>query len=127
MNKFFIIFFPLFLFSTYIKFPYTVKLKKDETAYFNVYYLNRTYPFKFRWTLYINDILTVLYRYDNFPRQVELYKNPPMNAFKVKIAKIPEIYPYFYIEFNNFDGKIATFNIYLMNNKGIKVDFKGKK
>ena len=126
MNKFFLLFLPLFLFSEYIEFPYTIKLKKDETAYFNVEYLNRTYPFKFRWTLFINDILTLLYRYDNFPRQVDLYKNPPLNTFKVKIAKIPEIYPYLYIEFSDFDGKIATFNIYLMNGKKVAVDFKGK-
>ncbi len=127
MNKIFLFLLPLYLLSEPIAFPFTVELKKDETLYFDVYYLNRTYPFKFRWTLYINDILTVLYRYDNFPRQVELYKNPPLNTFKVPIAKIPKNYPYFYIEFKDFNDKIATFEIYLMNDEEVRVDYKGKK
>ena len=128
MNKFFLLFFPLFLFAVPVIFPFTVELKKDQSAYFDVYYSERTYSFKFRWTLYINDILTVHYRYDNFPRQVELYNTPPLNAFKVPIAKIPENYPYFYVEFKNFNGTIATFDIYLLNDrKNVKVDYKGKK
>ena len=128
MNKIFLFLFPIFIYATPIIFPFTIDLKKDETVSFDVYYLNNTYPFKFRWTLYINNILTVLYRYDNFPRQITLYKNPPLNTFKVPIAKIPENYPYFYIEFKDFNGKIATFEIYLINdNKKVNVDFKGKK
>jgi hypothetical protein len=73
MNKF-LIFLPLFLFASYIKFPYTIYLKKDEIFQMNVYYLNRVYHFKMRWTLFINDVITVLYNYDNFLRQVELQK-----------------------------------------------------
>jgi len=127
MNKFLILFLPLFLFAQFWDFPHTIKLKKDETAYFDVYYRNKIYPFRFRWTLYINNILTLLYNYDSFPRQIELYDTPLLNTFKVPIAKIPEIYPYFYIEFKGINGKIATFNIYLMNGDEVKVDFKGKK
>ena len=127
MNKLLFLLLPLYIFAVPVIFPFTIDLKKDETAYFDVYYLGNTYPFKFRWTLYINDILTLLYRYDNFPRQITLYKNPPLNTFKVPIAKIPENYPYFYIEFKDFNGKIATFDIYLKNGDGVKVDFKGKK
>ncbi|ACM92393.1 conserved hypothetical protein [Nautilia profundicola AmH] len=127
MNKFFILFFPLFLFAEFWNFPHTIELKKDETINFDVYYLKKVYPLKLRWTLFINDILTVLYRYDDFPRQITLYKDPPLNTFKIPIAKIPEKYPYFYIEFKDFNGKIATFDIYLKNGAGVKVDYKGKK
>jgi len=127
MNKFFLFFLPFLLYAQTLEFPHKIQLKKDETAYFDVYYKNRIYPFKFRWTLYINDILTLLYRYDNFPRQITLYKDPPLNTFKVPIAKITQNYPYFYIEFSEFNGKIATFNIYLKNGDEVKVDFKGKK
>jgi len=127
MSRLVFFLFFVFLSAKEIEFPFKIDLKKDEVAYFDVYYLNKVYPFSFRWTLFINDILTVLYRYDNFPRQITLYKDPPLNTFKVPIAKIPDMYPYFYIEFRAFNGKIATFYIYLMNNKNIKVDYKGKK
>jgi hypothetical protein len=127
MNKFFLIFFPLFLFAEFWNFPHTLDLKKDQTAYFNVYYNQKTYPLQIRWTLYINDILTLLYKYDTFPRQITLYKNPPLNTFKIPVVKFPDNYPYFYIEFRDFNGKIATFDIYLMNGEGVNVEFKGKR
>jgi len=127
MNKVIFFLLPLYLFAVPVIFPFSIDLKKDETARFEVYYLNKSYPFKMRWTLFINDIITVLYRYDNFPRQVELYKSYPLNTFKVPIAKIPENFPYFYIEFKGFNGKIATFDIYLKNGDEVKVDYKGKK
>ena len=126
MGKFFL-FLPLLLLAEFIKFPYEIKLKKDEVAYFEVNYLKRVYPFKIRWTLYKNEILIILYRYDNFPRQITLYKNPPLNTFKIDITKIPELNPYFYIEFLGFNDKIATLKIYLKNGKNVKVDFKGTK
>ena len=126
MSKFFLCL-PLFLLAESIAFPYDIKLKKDEVAYFDVHYLGKIYPFKIRWTLYKNEILTLLYRYDNFPRQITLYKDPPLNTFKIDIAKIPEINPYFYIEFLDFNDKIATLKIYLKNGDDVKVDFKGIK
>ena len=127
MNKFFLLFLPIFLFAKYWIFPHTLELKKDETAYFSVYYNQKEYPFKIRWTLFINDILTILYRYDNFPRQITLYKNPPLNTFKIPIVKFPDNYPYFYIEFTDFNGKIATFDIYLKRGDKVNVEFKGKR
>jgi len=126
MGKFFL-FLPLFLLADFINFPYEINLKKDKVAYFDVYYLKKTYPFKLRWTLYKNDILNILYKYDNFPRQITLYKNPPLNTFKIDISKIPELNPYFYIEFLDFSDNNATLKIYLKNGKKVKVDFKGIK
>jgi hypothetical protein len=124
MNKFFLLFLPLFLLAVPLRFPHTVKLKKDGLFKMNVYYLKKVYPFEMRWTLYINDIITVLYKYDNFPRQVELQKNFSLDAFKVPIAEIPNNCPYFYIKFEGFNGKIATFTIYLLNGKKVKAELK---
>ncbi|GAX87470.1 conserved hypothetical protein [Lebetimonas natsushimae] len=124
MNKFFLFFLPFLLLAVPIRFPYTVKLKKDELFKMDVYYLNRVYPFEMRRTLFINDVITVLYKYDNFPRQVELQKKFSQDAFKVPVALIPENYPYFYIKFDDFNGKIATFTIYLFNGKKVRANLK---
>lgn len=124
MNKIFLLFLPLFLLAVPLRFPHTVKLKKDQLFKMDVYYLKKVYPFEMRWTLYINDIITVLYRYDNLPRQVELQQVFSQNAFKVPVAKIPDNYPYFYIKFDGFNGKIAIFTIYLFNGKKVKADLK---
>lgn len=124
MNKIILLILPFLLFATSIKFPYTVKLAKDQLFKMDIYYLKRIYPFEMRWTLYINDIVTVIYNYDNFPRQVELQKKFSQDAFKMPIALIPENYPYFYIKFDDFDGKIATFTIYLFNGKKVRASLK---
>jgi len=121
MNKLVFFLFPLFLFAQWIKFPYTIELKKDEVANFEVHYDKRIYPLTLRWTLFKNDILTLHYKYNDFPRQITLYKNPPLNTFRIKIANYPELYPYFLIEFTDFNDKIATFRIYLFNGKKVKV------
>jgi hypothetical protein len=42
----------------------------------------------------------------------------------VPIALIPENYPYFYIKFDDFNGKIATFTIYLFNGKKVRANLK---
>ena len=125
MNKFFLIFFPIFLFSAYINFPYNLTLKKDEKAYFNLYYKNFSHKLVLWWTLYKNDILTLVYIYDDFLHHIELYKNYPMNSFKVKITDLVEPYPYFWIKFESFNDKNVTFKIYLFNKTNVKVDFKG--
>jgi len=127
MSKFFLLFFPLFVYATLIRLPYTFELKKDEIIKFDILYDGHIYPFEMRWTLFINDILVVLYKYNSFPRQVTLYKDPPLNDFKVDIAKYPEFYPYLFVTFKDFNDKIAKFEIYLFNDRGVKIDFKGKK
>ncbi|WP_456480273.1 hypothetical protein [Nautilia sp.] len=126
MNKFFILFFPFFLFAEFIKFPYTLKLKKDETALFQVYYKDGTYPLKLRWTLFTNGVLTLLYRYDNYPRQITLFREYPLNTFKIDIVDFSGSHPYFYIKFKEYNGKIALFDIYLFNGEKVKVDLKGE-
>ncbi len=112
---------PVFLFAAFITFPYEFSLKKDEIRKFNVYYKKFTFPFEIRWTLYKNDYLVVLYKFDDFPRQVMLTKNYPLDTFRIDIAKFPDIYPYLLIKFKDFNGKIATFEMYLFNT-GVTVE-----
>jgi len=121
MNKFFLTFFPIFLFAQWINYPYILKLKKDETANFEVHSKNKIYPLKIRWTLYKNDFLILLYKYDNFPRQITLFKNYPLNTFKINLLHYPMLNPYLLIEFKDFDGKIATFEINLFNKDDIRI------
>ena len=126
MNKFFLIFLPIFLFSSYINFPYNLTLKKDEKAYFNVNYKNFSHKLVLWWTLYKNNVLTLVYLYDDFPHQITLYKNYPLNNFLIKITDLKELFPYLMIVFKNFNENNATFKIYLFNKKNVKVDYKGK-
>ncbi|NPA87201.1 hypothetical protein [Caminibacter pacificus] len=121
MNKLIFFIFPLFLFAEIVKFPYTFSLKKDEIAKFKVYYEKHSYPLEMRWTLYKNEVLTVLYKYDDFPYQITLEREYPLNTFRVDIAKCPEKIPYFLIEFVDFNDKIAKFRIYLFNGKKVRV------
>jgi hypothetical protein len=105
--------FLLFTFLYAIKFPYTFKLKKDELLKLHFFYLGRKYPFSMRWTLYKNEIITILYRYDNFPRQVELYPYYPVNRFKIKIVDYSYFNtPYVWIVFDDFKDGVATFTMY---------------
>ncbi len=119
MSKFFLIFFPLFLLAE-ITFPYKFSLKKDDTAVFNIFFKKRFFIFKMRWTLFKNGVLVVIYHYDNFPRQVELFKNN-LNAFRVDIVNYLDFSPYLFVEFNDFNDKIATFKMYLFRGNNIKV------
>jgi len=122
MNRIFLFFlFSSILLAEYINFPHTIELKKDQIVKYIVYYDKWEFPFEFRWTLYKNDILIFLYKYNNFPRQAAIHKDPPLNAIKVKIAPYPQFYPYFLIEFVDFNDKIAIFKIHLFNGKKVKV------
>ena len=129
MSKLFLLFFSLFLYSTPLIFPYHFELKKDEFLKMNFYYYSNIYPFEFRWTLFKNNILTTLYRYDNFPRQIELYKNPPLNMFRVEIANFFEINPYFTIEFLEFNKQkeVASFVMRVYNFKEVRAELKKEK
>jgi hypothetical protein len=126
MNKILFLFFPIFLFAQILKFPYEVSLKKDQNLEFFIYRDTTKADFKFRWTLYINNTLTILAMYDKFPYQFTVFKNPLMNLFKITLQDFPPPKPYFLIQFVNFNGKIAVFKIFLFNGKNLRVELKGK-
>ena len=129
MNKFFFLFFPVFLFALIINTPFKFSLKKDQIANFSVYYKNFKTDIKIRWTLYINNVLTVIYFKDNFPRQVTLFNEFPLRQFKISITDFPDFKPVLYVRVNKFSPNLIEFELYLNKkySKKIKIDFKGIK
>ncbi len=129
MNKFFFLFLPFILNAAFVTLPFNFSLKKDEFAYMKIFYDKKEYNLSLRWTLYKNKVLIILYKYDGFPYQITLFKNYPLNFFKIKIADYPEFRPYLYIKVTQFSDKITSFRMFLnteFENK-IKIDFnKGK-
>ena len=125
MSKF-LLFFPLLLNAAFISLPYDFSLKKDETINFNVVYKNKSYDLSLRWTLYKNEVLIILYKYDGFPYQITLFKNYPIDIFRIKVVDFDNS-PYLYIKVMRFSDKITEFEMFLGKNRDIKIDLKGKK
>ena len=95
-------------------------LKKDRIALWQV----KDKELTFRWTLFHNEGLIYLAKFDKFPYQGILYRDYRLNGVKIKlgISKIGNIEdPYCMIVFNNYDKSIKTanFTIYLKDNKAI--------
>jgi len=127
MSKMFL-FIPLFLFSfdpiKYWWIDDIIYLKKDYPVIYKIYYNGGVYTLKFRWTLYKNDGLVMLYNYEKFPYQNILYKNHQLNGFKKFITKndLPTD-PYFMIYFRDFIQGIAKFEFLIYNPKqNIRID-----
>ena len=129
MNKFFLLFLPFILNAAFITLPFNFSLKKDEFAKMYIYYDKHKYELDLRWTLYKNKVLIILYKYDNFPYQITLFKEYPIDTFRIKIADYPEFKPYLYVKVTKFSDKITSFKIFLnkVYKKQVKIDFyKGK-
>jgi len=124
MSKIFL-FFPFLLFA--IPFDYwwiddNIYLKKDYLVTYNIEYNNKTYNFKFRWTLYKNDGIVVIYNYQGHRYQNILYKNIQLNGFKkfIEFGDTPNS-PYFIVYFRDFKDNIAKFEFLVYNpEKNIK-------
>ena len=120
MSKIFL-FFPLFIFAispTYWWIDDTIFLQKDYPVIYKIFYKNKTYILKFRWTLYKNDGIVMLYNYENYPFQNILYKNFQTNGFKKFIALNDKPYsPYFMIYFKDFNNNVAKFDFLIYNPK----------
>ena len=128
MNKIFFLFLPFFLNAAFITIPFNFSLKKDQFAKMYIYYDKHKYELDLRWTLYKNKVLIVLYKYDNFPYQITLFKKYPLDTFSIKIADYPDFKPYLYIKVTKFSDKITSFKIFLNKiYEKVKIDFyKGK-
>jgi len=97
-------------------------LKKDEQKKILVKYNNRSKEFVFRWTLYINDGLVTLYKYDDFVAQNVLYLNHKNQSLRIRLRNSGQDYynpPYFLLKFKEFDfkKKKAKFELYLYDEK----------
>ena len=118
MSKIFL-FFPLFIFAispTYWWIDDTIFLQKDYPVIYKIKYQNKIYTLKFRWTLYKNDGIVMLYNYENHPYQNILYKNMQLNGFKkfISFRDTPKA-PYFMIYFRDFKDNIAKFEFLVYN------------
>ena len=119
MSKF-ILLFPLLLFAfdplKYWWIDDVIYLKKDYPAIYTIFYNNQTYILKFRWTLYKNDGLVMLYNYQNHPFHNVLYKNYQLNSYKIKINSEDSINsPYLMLYFRDFKDNVARFEILIYN------------
>ena len=97
---------------------FKISLKKDEQKKILVKYANKDKLFEFRWTLYVNDGLVTLYKYDDFVAQNMLYLNHKNQSLRVKLRDDGKNYynpPYFLLKFKDFDAKKqeAKFELYL--------------
>lgn len=100
---------------------FKISLKKDEQKKILVKYANKEKLFEFRWTLYVNDGLVTLYKYDDFVAQNVLYLNHKNQSLRIKLRDDGQNYynlPYFLLKFKDFDAKEkeAKFELYLYDN-----------
>lgn len=122
MSKFLLFFFSISLFAfdplKYWWINDTIYLKKDYPAIYKIFYNNKVYILKFRWTLFKNRGLVMLYNYENHPFQNILYKNYQLNGYRIYITKQDEVNdPYLMIYFKNFKDNVVEFNILIYNPK----------
>jgi hypothetical protein len=122
MSKFLLFFFSISLFAfdplKYWWINDTIYLKKDYPAIYKIFYNNKVYILKFRWTLFKNRGLVMLYNYENYPFQNILYKNYQLNGYRIYITKQDEVNdPYLMIYFKNFKDNVVEFNILIYNPK----------
>ncbi len=97
---------------------FKISLKKDEQKKILVKYANKEKLFEFRWTLYVNDGLVTLYKYDDFVVQNVMYLNHKNQSLRIKLRDDGKNYynpPYFLLKFKDFDTKKqeAKFELYL--------------
>ena len=131
MNKLFLVLFTCFSFvfaadgeDSAINWNYRnqVELKKDELARYTLDIDDKIYNLDFRWTLFVNEGLVMLYKFNKFPYQNILYKDYKLKSFKIKLKNRAEnafYEPYALIVFEDFDTKTkkAKFTVLLMDEK----------
>ena len=128
MSRLFLIFLPFSLFSfdplKYWWIDDIIYLKKDYPVIYTIYYKGESYKLKFRWTLYKNSGLVMLYNYKTFPYQNILYINHQLNGFKkfIRWNGLPNS-PYFMIYLKDFKQNVAKFEFLIYNPKqNIRLD-----
>jgi hypothetical protein len=107
----------------------SVSLKKDQTYRVLIKSENSVRLLEFRWTLYINDILTVLENFDDLVTQRSLKLNHTNQSFRIDLlartaTKI--IIPYLLIKFTEYDYKKneSKFDIFLKDSEEeIKLEY----
>ncbi|MDR0664999.1 MAG: hypothetical protein LBF86_05705 [Helicobacteraceae bacterium] len=101
-------------------------LKKDEFAVFEV----NENILTFRWSLFHNNGLVSLIKYDHFPYQTILYDDYKLNAIKIPVKTSPDATPprpYIMIVFEGFDldRNVSNMRLYLSDAQGLVTVKKG--
>ncbi|MDR2152343.1 MAG: hypothetical protein LBO72_05950 [Helicobacteraceae bacterium] len=94
-------------------------LRKDEFAVFEIDENILT----FKWSLFHNDGLVSLIKYDHFPYQTVLYDDYKLNAIKIPVKTNPTVVappPYVMIVFEGFDRdrNVSNMRLYLSDALG---------
>lgn len=74
-----------FLYSKGFIYEKEISLKKDQEFRLSIETFNISKNLIFKWTLFKNDGIVILLKYDHFPYQFILYKNYNLNAFKLNL------------------------------------------
>ena len=85
-----------------------VTLKRNQSAQFHLVIDGIDKFLTFRWTLYVNDGLVMLYDYEKFKYQNVLYLDYSLDGFRINLKNRAEDafdYPYVLIVFSEFDKK----------------------
>jgi hypothetical protein len=95
-----------------------VELKKDQLARYQINIDNKLYTLDFRWTLFVNKGLVMLYKLEKFPYQNILYEDHKLNSFKIILKNRADnayLRPYALVLFKSFDKKTkkALFSVFM--------------
>lgn len=99
-----------------------IKLKRNQVAQYNLVIDDISKTLKFRWTLYVNKGLVMLYNYEKFPFQNILYASYQLEGYRINLKNRAENafdYPYAMIVFAEFDDEKqeAMFEFFLKDEK----------
>jgi hypothetical protein len=99
-----------------------ITLKRNQVAWYNFVIDGVSKTLKFRWTLYVNSGLVMLYNYEKFPFQNILYTDYKLQGYRINLknrATDALDYPYVMIAFVEFDDKKqeAMFELFLKDDK----------
>ncbi|NPA81933.1 MAG: hypothetical protein GXO31_04940 [Epsilonproteobacteria bacterium] len=120
------------LFAVDWDYTHSFYLKKDQIARVKV---DKGLSYKlagelfFRWTLFVNEGLVVLLKYEGFPHQYVLYKKWGRDTIRLVIDKKPSkewLESYLLIKFEDFDPKrkVAVLKVFVANPpKNLDVSF----
>ena len=107
-------------------------LKKDEKARVKIFKNDRAKlsgELEFRWTLFVNEGLVLLVKYEGFPTQYVLYRRYQRDSVKILIDKKPQkewLESYLLIKFQDFNLKrdIAVLKVFIKDpQKSINASF----
>ena len=105
------------VFATDFREVFKISLKKDEQTKILVKYADKKRLFEFRWTLYINEGLVTLYKYDGWVAQNVLSLNHKNQSLRIKLRDDGKNFynpPYILLKFKAFDlqKRKAKFELY---------------